>query len=55
MSTIEHEHLAEPTVARRDPAPRLSVVIPCLNEAGTIEECVRRARRALDDDGLTGR
>ena len=54
MSTIEHENLAETTVARRDLAPRLSVVIPCLNEAGTIEECVRRARRALDENGITG-
>jgi len=35
-------------------APRLSVVIPCLNEASTIEECVRRARHALDANGITG-
>jgi glycosyltransferase involved in cell wall biosynthesis len=29
-------------------------VIPCLNEAETIEESVRRARRALDDAALAG-
>jgi glycosyltransferase involved in cell wall biosynthesis len=27
--------------------PSVTVVIPCLNEAGTIAECVRRAREAL--------
>ncbi len=32
----------------------VSVVIPCLNEAGTIERCVRAARRALDDHELPG-
>ena len=35
-------------------APDVSVVIPCLNEAETIEECVRRARAALDGAGLAG-
>jgi glycosyltransferase involved in cell wall biosynthesis len=43
--------------ARRDDAhegPRLSVVIPCLNEASTIEECVRRARHVLDANNITG-
>jgi glycosyltransferase involved in cell wall biosynthesis len=29
-------------------------VIPCLNEAGTIEECVRRARHALDENRIAG-
>ena len=33
---------------------RLSVVIPCLNEAGTIEECVRRARHALVANDIRG-
>ena len=33
---------------------RLSFVIPCLNEAGTIEECVRRARHALEANQITG-
>jgi glycosyltransferase involved in cell wall biosynthesis len=31
-----------------EPAPSVTVVIPCLNEAPTIAECVRRARAALD-------
>ncbi len=33
---------------------RVSVVIPCLNEAENIEQCVAAARRALDDNGISG-
>src|SRR5919197_3831530 len=32
----------------------VSVVIPCLDEAETIAECVRRARAVLDESGLVG-
>lgn len=32
----------------------LSIVMPCLNEAETIEQCVRKARRFLDDHGVRG-
>jgi glycosyltransferase involved in cell wall biosynthesis len=41
---------------QHDPALAIavSVVIPCLNEADNIEECVRQARHALDAGGLTG-
>ena len=35
-------------------APFVSVVIPCLNEAQTIERCVRSARRVLEDIGYPG-
>ena len=34
--------------------PRVSVVIPCLNEAETISECVRAARAALAESELRG-
>jgi glycosyltransferase involved in cell wall biosynthesis len=37
-----------------DTAVRVSVVIPCLNEAETIAECVARAGRALDEHGIDG-
>ena len=33
---------------------RVSVVIPCLNEAETIVECVTRARSVLEESGLAG-
>src|SRR5439155_20531273 len=32
----------------------VSVVIPCLNEAATIAECVMRSRRVLEKHGLAG-
>jgi glycosyl transferase family 2 len=35
-------------------AVKVSVVIPCLNEASSIERCVRRAREALEAEGLGG-
>jgi glycosyltransferase involved in cell wall biosynthesis len=34
--------------------PRVSVVIPCLNEAETIAECVRRAREGIAQAGVAG-
>jgi glycosyltransferase involved in cell wall biosynthesis len=34
--------------------PHVSVVIPCLDEAETIAECVTRARTVLDEAGLDG-
>ena len=33
---------------------RVSVVIPCLNEAENIEECIRLAREVLDENGIPG-
>jgi Glycosyl transferase family 2 len=35
-------------------SPLVSVVIPCLNEASSIERCVQVATEALDRAGLTG-
>src|SRR5438874_3524103 len=32
----------------------VSVVIPCLNEAGNIVECVSRALRVLDENQING-
>jgi glycosyltransferase involved in cell wall biosynthesis len=32
----------------------LSVVIPCLNEAETIEACIRKAQRAMHESGILG-
>lgn len=32
----------------------LSVVMPCLNEAETLETCIRKAQRALQDGGIAG-
>lgn len=35
-------------------AAKLSIVIPCLNEAGTIGDCVARAQQVLDLNGIVG-
>jgi glycosyltransferase involved in cell wall biosynthesis len=32
----------------------VSIVMPCLNEADTLESCLRKARRALDDARVAG-
>ena len=48
------EHAVGTAPAREDGSPVVSVVIPCLNEAQSIEESVRRARQALEDNGLEG-
>jgi glycosyltransferase involved in cell wall biosynthesis len=34
--------------------PEVSVVIPCLNEADTLAVCLGKARRALDEAGMSG-
>jgi glycosyltransferase involved in cell wall biosynthesis len=40
--------------ARQSPDPRISVVIPCLNEAATIAECVTNARAVIEQNGYAG-
>ncbi|HVL97132.1 MAG TPA: glycosyltransferase family 2 protein [Solirubrobacteraceae bacterium] len=54
MSTLEQQSSAERTVSASGPAPKVSVVIPCLNEAENIEECVTRAWTAIRGAGLEG-
>src|SRR3954470_20378780 len=55
VSTIEHI----PTPSSETPPEqtaqlRVSVVIPCLNEAENIVECVTRARQAMEEAGIAG-
>jgi Glycosyl transferase family 2 len=52
MSTIERE--STPGALGEGAPFRVSVVIPCLNEAETIATCVGRARQALDANGIDG-
>src|SRR6188768_591914 len=40
--------------AASEPAPAISVVIPCLDEAESIAECVAKARRGIAASGLPG-
>ena len=54
MSAIEHETSATTSVAD-DEGLVVSVVIPCLNEAQNIEECVSRARAVLEEHDIRRR
>ena len=54
MSTIQREPPLQAEPSERGVNPLLSVVVPCLNEAETIGECVRRARAALDENAIRG-
>ncbi len=47
MSTIEHETSRTFGPFGSNARPRLSVVIPCLNEAGTIAACVHQASEVI--------
>jgi glycosyltransferase involved in cell wall biosynthesis len=53
MSTIEHDS-SQPTSFANSDGLVVSVVIPCLNEAENIEECVHRARTVLSEHGIAG-
>jgi glycosyltransferase involved in cell wall biosynthesis len=51
MSTLQHAPL---TAEREAAEPLVSVVIPCLNEAGQIEECVTKALVTMKEQGIDG-
>src|SRR3954463_6408531 len=52
MSTLEQRSSHAPAMG--NPAPKVSVVIPCLNEAENIEACVRHAIDAIEHAALHG-
>jgi glycosyltransferase involved in cell wall biosynthesis len=55
LSTAEQHTTRLSDVDRESPsAVKVSVVIPCLNEAASIERCVGRAREALEGRGWQG-
>ena len=54
MSTIDQESSHSTRFRGRERALEVSVVIPCLNEAETIEACVRSALDVLDRSGIAG-
>ena len=54
MSTVEQTR--RPSTTQTDPAEsiKVSIVIPCLNEAASIERCVAFARDALEGQAWHG-
>jgi len=53
MASTQRTHGALHAPAAAAPI-EVSVVIPCLNEAENIEECVQRSQAALDEAGIVG-
>jgi glycosyltransferase involved in cell wall biosynthesis len=51
---MQEVKIAEPRTEGAGPAPELSVVLPCLDEADTLAACLEQARSALDTHGITG-
>jgi len=54
MSIVEQTSGSLRVEAPATALPLVSIVIPCLNEAENIEECVRRAREVLAEHGIPG-
>ena len=54
MSTIEQQQPEPSLPPIVEGAPKVSVVIPCLNEEATIERCVSSALAVLRENGITG-
>jgi glycosyltransferase involved in cell wall biosynthesis len=54
MSTAESTQTVSPASARVSAPTKVSVVIPCLNEAENIETCVTAARDVLERHGIAG-
>ncbi len=54
MRTLEHTTPTASELSRADHTLLVSVVIPCLNEAESIEQCVRSARSVLESHGIAG-
>lgn len=52
-AVLEHQRGQNGT-DHREPEIELSVVIPCLNEADTLADCVEKAQRAIRDHGIAG-
>jgi glycosyltransferase involved in cell wall biosynthesis len=54
MSTVEHIPTSQEMSPDQAAALRVSVVIPCLNEEENIVEVVTRARKAMEEAGISG-
>jgi glycosyltransferase involved in cell wall biosynthesis len=54
MSTLEQTMPVQPSDGEQGTAPLVSVVIPCLNEAENIEDCVLAARAAIERMDVAG-
>jgi glycosyltransferase involved in cell wall biosynthesis len=54
VSTFQQDTVARTAPPSRGDEPDVSVVIPCLNEEGNIEHCVRLALEVMSREGING-
>jgi glycosyltransferase involved in cell wall biosynthesis len=53
-TAVKSTDMADHMPANEASSLELSVIIPCLNEADTLEPCIRKAQRALDEHKIAG-
>ena len=54
IADVHEDHNLRETVQEENSTVELSVVMPCLNEAETLETCIRKAQRALREHQIAG-
>jgi glycosyltransferase involved in cell wall biosynthesis len=59
MATLESHNEKQPSpivvpLDGKDGSIEISIVMPCLNEADTLEACILKAQRALRENGIAG-
>ncbi|HEV3255470.1 MAG TPA: glycosyltransferase family 2 protein [Gemmataceae bacterium] len=53
-ATLKPQGLARSIFSSPPSSPEVSIVMPCLNEADTLETCIDKARRTLAEHGIAG-
>ena len=54
MTPTIRPEIKDPVLQGTPTAVELSVVLPCLNEAETLETCILRAQQAMRDANIAG-
>jgi hypothetical protein len=54
MSPMLMEAIADQILATTKNFPEVSIIMPCLNEAATLAACIGKARRALNEQKISG-
>ncbi len=54
LGQMANETMTEDSRAADASAPELSIIMPCLNESETLETCIRKAARFLEESGIAG-
>jgi hypothetical protein len=54
IAAIRMEAIADQLPATGKDFPEVSTIMPCLNEADTLAACIGKARRALNEQKISG-